>query len=39
MGGGKRDDRTELPDGKWLNGAAHYECNQWKSSRLIRYNL
>jgi hypothetical protein len=36
--GSKRDDRIELPNGKWLNGASHYVCNQWKSSRKIRYN-
>lgn len=37
-GGGKRDDRTSLPDGKWINGAAHAICNQWKGSRYIDYN-
>ena len=37
-GGGKRDDRTSLPDGTWINGAAHALCNQWKSSRFIAYN-
>ena len=37
-GGGKRDDRTELPDGTWLNGAAHADCNMWKASRFIDYN-
>lgn len=37
-GGGKRDDRTELPDGTWINGAAHVQCNQWKGSRRIPYN-
>lgn len=37
-GGGKRDDRIELPDGTWVNGAAHMECNGWKGSRRIDYN-
>jgi hypothetical protein len=37
-GGGKRDDRIELPDGRWINGAAHVVCNQWKGSRRIKYN-
>lgn len=37
-GGGKRDDRIELPDGTWINGAAHILCNQWKGSRYIDYN-
>lgn len=38
MGGAKRDDRTELPDGTWINGAAHEACNLWKGSRYIDYN-
>lgn len=38
IGGSKRDDRICLPNGKWLNGASHYGCNQWKGSRNIRYN-
>lgn len=37
-GGAKRDDRTELPDGIWINGAAHRACNKWKGSRYIDYN-
>jgi hypothetical protein len=37
-GGGKRDDRIELPDGTWINGAAHARCNGWKGSRFIPYN-
>lgn len=37
-GGSRRDDRITLPNGKWINGAAHYVCNQWKSSRRIAYN-
>lgn len=37
-GGGKRDDRTALPDGTWINGAAHWACNNWKGSRYIDYN-
>jgi hypothetical protein len=37
-GGGKRDDRIELPDGRWQNGVAHLICNQWKGSRHIAYN-
>lgn len=36
--GGKRDDRIVLPDGTWINGAAHDVCNQWKGSRYIDYN-
>ena len=36
--GGKRDDRIQLPDGRWINGAAHLECNAWKGSRRIDYN-
>jgi len=39
IGGAKRDDRTELPSGKWINGAACYNGNQLKGSRRIRYNL
>lgn len=35
---GHRDDRIELPDGTWINGAAHRRCNQWKGSRYIPYN-
>lgn len=38
IGGGKRDDRTVLPDGSWQNGSAHLECNNWKGSRFIDYN-
>jgi hypothetical protein len=38
MNGGKRDDRIALPDGTWINGAAHLACNQWKGSRKIAYN-
>ena len=38
MGGGHRDDRILLPDGKWQNGAAHAQCNTWKGSRRIDYN-
>lgn len=37
-GGGKRDDREILPDGTWINGAAHAVCNAWKASRYIAYN-
>jgi hypothetical protein len=37
-GGGKRDDRTSLPDGTRVNGAAHMLCNNWKGSRFIDYN-
>lgn len=36
--GGKRDDRIALPDGTWINGAAHALCNEWKGSRYIDYN-
>lgn len=35
---GHRDDRIELPDGTWINGAAHRSCNSWKGSRRIPYN-
>ena len=35
---GHRDDRIELPDGTWINGAAHRQCNKWKGSRRIAYN-
>ena len=38
MNGGKRDDRIALPNGKRQNGAAHRACNNWKGSRVIRYN-
>lgn len=38
LNGGKRDDRIELPDGTWINGAAHEQCNLWKGSRRVRYN-
>jgi hypothetical protein len=38
MGGGRRDDRIVLPDGRWQNGAAHQACNVWKASRHIAYN-
>lgn len=38
MNGSKRDDRTVLPDGTWINGAAHAFCNVWKASRYIPYN-
>jgi hypothetical protein len=37
-GGGRRDDRIELPDGTWINGACHGPCNGWKGSRRIDYN-
>jgi hypothetical protein len=37
-GVGKRDDRIILPDGTWINGAAHSLCNGWKGSRYIDYN-
>lgn len=37
-GGGKRDDRIQLPDGTWINGACHELCNAWKGSRYIPYN-
>jgi hypothetical protein len=38
MNGAHRDDRIELPDGQWINGAAHGVCNAWKGSRRIAYN-
>ena len=37
-GGGKRDDRIVLPDGTWLNGASHSQCNYLKGSRYIPFN-
>lgn len=37
-GGGARDDRIELPDGRRQNGAAHAYCNRLKGSRRIPYN-
>ena len=37
-GGGKRDDRISLPNGDWINGAAHAACNGLKGSRRIAYN-
>lgn len=38
MGGAKRDDRIVLPDGRWINGAAHWLCNSNKGSRFVDYN-
>ena len=38
MGGAIRDDRIELPDGTWINGASHSLCNTLKGSRRIQYN-
>jgi hypothetical protein len=38
MGGGIRDDRTQWPDGTWINGAACWECNAAKGSRRGTYN-
>ena len=35
---GHRDDRIELPDGTWINGAAHMVCNGIKGSRKIPYS-
>ena len=32
-GGARRDDRIELPDGKWINHAECFECNSSKGSR------
>jgi hypothetical protein len=37
MGGGSRDDRTEI-DGKWHNGVSHWKCNSEKGSRRIAFN-
>lgn len=37
MGGAKRDDRIEK-EGRWYNGAAHWQCNNAKGSRFINYN-
>jgi hypothetical protein len=37
-GAGKRDDRIELPDGRWINGAAHLQCNNAVGSKRIPYN-
>ena len=39
MGGARRDDRISLPDGTWINGAAHRHCNNEKGSRRIAYNF
>jgi hypothetical protein len=36
-GAGKRDDRTKLPDGTWINAAYTALCNQLKGSRRIPY--
>lgn len=36
--GGHRDDRIKLPDGTWINGAAHWRCNSLKGSKRIGYN-
>ena len=36
--GGRRDDRISLPNGDWINGAAHGLCNSAKGSRRIPYN-
>lgn len=38
MGGGHRDDRIVLPDGTWINGAAHGHCNSEKGSQRGSYN-
>lgn len=37
-GGGKRDDRISLPDGTWINGVAHLQCNSAKGSKHIPFN-
>lgn len=37
-GGSKRDDRIELPDGTWINGVSHLQCNSLKGSRHIPFN-
>ena len=37
-GGSKRDDRISLPDGTWINGVSHLQCNSAKSSRYIPFN-
>lgn len=37
MGGAKRDDRIVLPDGSWINGAAHGRCNVQKGSKVVEY--
>jgi hypothetical protein len=39
MGGARRDDRIVLPNGTWINGAAHEWCNNEKGSRRIAYNF
>jgi hypothetical protein len=38
LGGGKRDDRIELPNGKWINGASCYRGNQMKGGNKLAYN-
>lgn len=37
-GGAWRDDRLELPGGRWINGACHWICNSIKGSTLGHYN-
>ena len=37
-GGGKRDDRISLPDGTWINGVSHLQCNSAKGSKHIPFN-
>jgi len=38
LGGGHRDDRTALPDGTWINGAACLTCNSAKGGQRGSYN-
>jgi len=38
MGGAFRDDRIELPDGSWINGASHLVCNALRGSRRLTFN-
>lgn len=37
MGGGHRDDRTQFPDGRWMNAATHPACNSRKGSRRFHW--
>jgi hypothetical protein len=38
MGGLRRDDRIELPNGDWINGAACVNGNSLKGGNRLRYN-
>ena len=41
MGAGpakQADDRIVLPDGTWINGVSHLQCNSAKGSKHIPFN-